>query len=84
MGEGSQAVTIQMTAAGLRRAANTLEALADIETNTGVRFDGAHNGYVMVSIADAAGVVEPLKLVRLPDEPGDMPSVSYALEFEVP
>jgi len=79
-----------MTAAGLRRAADALEALAGIEASTGVKFDGAYNGHVMLSVTDAADVTESLRLVRLldgrplDDAPPAEPTAVYALEFEVP
>ena len=82
-------MTINLTAAGLRRAADVLDKLAEIEGATGVRFDGAYNGHVMVSISDTdePEVTEALRLVRLPAaQPSPNVSVSpaYAFEFEVP
>lgn len=78
---------IQMNAASLRRAAALLEQLAEIEQGTGIRFDGAYNGHVMVSIQEDAGedpgAVESLRLVRRPDLEDGSPA-GYALEFEVP
>jgi hypothetical protein len=59
-----------------------LDRLSSIEAETGVTFDGAYNGHVMISIGDAEGDVEALKLVRLPDTATD--TAVYALEFEVP
>lgn len=83
-------MTIHLTAEGLRRAADVLDKLAEIEAATGVQFDGAYNGHVMLSAPDRLGgtdATEPLRLVR---RAGDHPSPNvvvapvYALEFEVP
>lgn len=78
-------MTIHMTAAGLRRAADALEALADIEAGTGLRLDGGHNGYVLAAIsAEQDEVMESLRIVRLPTEQSSPLPATYVLEFEVP
>jgi hypothetical protein len=82
-------VTIHLTAAGMRRAADVLDQLAKIEAETGVQFDGAYNGHAMVSITDSChpDQTESLRLVRLPAEqvsPNVEVDAAYAFEFEVP
>lgn len=83
-------MTIQMTAAGLRAAADMLDRLTAIEAETGVRFDGAYNGYAMVSVPDRGGEAdstEALRVVRVPEvqvSPNVVADMAYVLEFEVP
>lgn len=79
-------MTILMTAPALRRAADMLDRLAEIEAAAGVMFDGAYNGHVMITTGSTDGATEHLKLVRLPGEvDGKIVSEpAYALEFEVP
>lgn len=83
-------MTIHLTATGLRAAADMLDKLNGIESETGIRFDGAYNGHVMLTIGSGAGeggVIESLRLVRLSEEqisPNVDAPATYALEFEAP
>jgi hypothetical protein len=78
-------VTLQLTAPALRRVADALDRLADVEGFTGIRVDGGQYGHALVSInadGEDGPADEALRVVRTDAATDGTPI--YAIEVEVP
>jgi hypothetical protein len=77
-------VSIVLSAAGLRKIADALDALVEIERKTGIELDGGHMGYSLASLPAPAG--DALRIVRTVEQGGERGGelIGYGIEVEVP
>jgi hypothetical protein len=80
-------VSITISATGLRKIADALDKLVEIEAATGVQLDGGHYGYALATLPDPSGVgSESLRIVRTTMPGGEQGGelIGYGIEVEVP
>jgi hypothetical protein len=81
-------VSIAISAGGLRKIADALDKMIEIEASTGIELDGGHMGYLLASLPASPDGTRPesLRIVRTVTPGGDQGGelVGYAIEVEVP